>query len=333
MFMNIIFLGLAIPAFQIQQQQFLDQEKIKLGSLFYQMAINNKNDEQNFLNLNFQLLQKVQEFDTYTNLYQNYHFLQRNINETLLLVNEKLQLKALLSFNDFPINDKLIVSISDFQIQLPEEDCEKFYFLQDDHLLAVCKENGNYLQIFTLSQQKIIDQKQLKYQFKCEIGFSKIDQVLIIYEKNQIDFENYKLNIQQLSELMTLLVEVQSDLPQKLIQLEICQIDEFYIAFQKTLFYYSVQVKILCVIYRAEGQHLEIYELLNCCKSLQFTLINKDTGTLKFKSKFIISTQGYKQSYINNYFLLHHFDDKVVVQLNEQLHLFAFRIFQIFSDF
>ncbi|CAD8215469.1 unnamed protein product [Paramecium octaurelia] len=85
--------------------------------------------------------------------------------------------------------------------------------------------------------------------------------------------------------------------------------------------------------FKAEGQHLEIYELLNCCKSLYFTLINKDTGTLKFKSKFIISTQGYKQSYINNYFLLHHFDDKVVVQLNEQLHLFAFRIFQIFSDF
>ncbi|CAD8214886.1 unnamed protein product [Paramecium octaurelia] len=132
---------------------------------------------------------------------------------------------------------------------------------------------------------------------------------------------------------MTLLVEVQSDLPQKLIQLEICQIDEFYIAFQKTLFYYSVQVKILCVIYRAEGQHLEIYELLNCCKSLQFTLINKDTGTLKFKSKFIISTQGYKQSYINNYFLLHHFDDKVVVQLNEQLHFYLhsefFKFFQI----
>ncbi|CAK73536.1 unnamed protein product (macronuclear) [Paramecium tetraurelia] len=159
MFMNIIFLRLVIPAFQIQQLQFLDQEKIKLGSLFYQMAINNENDEQNFLNLNFQLLHKVQEFDTYSNLYQNYHFLQRNINETLLLVNDKLKLKALLSFNDFLINDKLIAKISDFSIQLPEENCEKFYFLKDDHLLAVCKYKGNYIQTFTLNKLKILGLK------------------------------------------------------------------------------------------------------------------------------------------------------------------------------
>ncbi|CAD8194462.1 unnamed protein product [Paramecium octaurelia] len=342
MFMNLILLRLVIPAFQIQQQQFLDQEKIRLDYIFYQMAINNQNDEQNFLNLNLQLLQKVQEFDTYSNLYQNYSILNRNNNETLLLVNEKSQLKALLSFTNFLINDKLFVTISNFSIQLPQENCEQVYFLQDDHLLVICKENGNSLQIFIINKLQILDQKQLTYEFKCEIGFSKIDQMLIIYEKNcfdifvykiEIDLENYKLNIQYFSELMTKLIEVQNQFSQRLIQLEICQNEQFYIAFQQMVLYYSNQIQLLSPNYKVKRENLEIYKLFNCCKNPYITQINKKTGTLIFKNKYNISTQGYRQSYFSPYFILHHFDDKVVVQLSEklqfQLHSEFFQFFQI----